>query len=100
LIYLSNNNQATFLHLNTSTDTWLALAGIVTVVPLLLFTAGARLLPMTTTGILFYITPTMQFITGTIVFNEEINRSQIIGFIGIWIGLALYTYSLLKHGKS
>ncbi len=99
LIYLSNQNQATFQHLNNSTDTWLALAGIVTVVPLLLFTAGARLLPMTTTGILFYITPTMQFIIGTIVFNEEINRSQIIGFIGIWIGLALYTYSLLKHSK-
>ncbi len=99
LIYLANHSEATFLHLNSSTDTWLALAGVVTVVPLLLFTAGARLLPMTTTGILFYITPTMQFFIGTLLFSETINRNQMIGFIGIWIGLALYTYSLLKHDK-
>jgi len=97
VIYLANNNSATFLNLNPTTDIWLTLAGPVTVIPLVLFTAGARLLPMTTTGILFYITPTIQFLIGTYVFKEQINQNQLIGFAGIWFGLALYTYSLLKR---
>ena len=99
VIYLSSQQKALFLNLNDSTDLWLALAGIVTVIPLVLFTAGTRLLPMTTTGILFYITPTMQFLVGAFVFHEAVNPNMIIGFIGIWIGLALYTYSLLRKTK-
>jgi chloramphenicol-sensitive protein RarD len=99
VIYLANTNQAAFLNLSNSTDTWLVLAGIVTVVPLVLFTAGARLLPMTTTGILFYITPTIQFLIGAFVFKEKVNPDQLIGFMGIWLGLALYTYSLLKRNQ-
>ena len=99
LIYLSSNNQAIFTNLNLSTDIYLALAGLVTAVPLLLFTAGARLLPMTTTGILFYITPSMQFLIGILVFNEKLNTNQLIGFAGIWIGLILYGFSLVKRQK-
>lgn len=97
LLYLNANDQLIFLNLNHNTDIYLALAGLVTVVPLLLFTAGARLLPMTTTGILFYITPTMQFLIGILIFNEKLNTNQLIGFIGIWIGLLLYTFSLIKR---
>ena len=95
ILYLTNSQQALFLKLSVDTDTWLILAGTVTVVPLVLFTTGARLLPMTTTGILFYITPTLQFLVGAVVFHEPVNTHQLIGFMGIWIGLALYTYSLL-----
>ena len=97
LIYLSSQEQMVFSNLNLSTDVYLALAGLVTAVPLLLFTAGARLLPMTTTGILFYITPTMQFLIGAFVFNEVLNTNQLIGFAGIWIGLVLYAFSLIKR---
>ncbi len=99
LIYLGSINEAIFLNLNLSTDIYLALAGLVTAVPLLLFTAGARLLPMTTTGILFYITPSMQFLIGIFVFNEKLNTNQLIGFAGIWIGLILYGFSLVKRQK-
>ena len=97
VIYLAASHKAQFLNLNLNTDIYLGLAGLVTVVPLILFTAGARLLPMATTGILFYITPSMQFFVGAYIFKEEINPHQLIGFIGIWIGLALYTISLLKR---
>lgn len=99
IIYLIVNQSSSFLHISTTTDLWLVLAGIVTVVPLVLFTAGTRLLPMTTTGILFYITPTIQFFVGIFLFHEKINPNQIVGFIGIWIGLALYTYSLTTQKK-
>jgi len=97
VIYLTASHKAQFLSLNLSTDIYLGLAGLVTVIPLILFTAGARLLPMATTGILFYITPTMQFLVGAYIFKEAINPHQLIGFIGIWIGLALYSISLLKR---
>lgn len=100
LIYLGSIDKAVFMNLNLSTDVYLALAGLVTVVPLVLFTAGARLLPMTTTGILFYITPTMQFLLGIFVFKEQLNTNQLIGFGGIWIGLILYAFSLIKRQKT
>jgi chloramphenicol-sensitive protein RarD len=99
IIYLTINKQATFLNSDLNTDIFLSLAGLVTVVPLVLFTAGARLLPMATTGILFYITPTMQFLVGALIFHEEVNPNQLIGFIGIWIGLALYSFSLLRRSN-
>ena len=87
------------MNVSASTNLWLLLAGIVTVIPLVLFTAGARLLPMTTTGILFYITPTIQFLVGIFFFKENINPNQVIGFFGIWLGLVLYAYSLISQKK-
>lgn len=96
ILYLSINNQASFLNAEGLITFWLILGGLVTVVPLVLFTSGARLLPMTTTGILFYITPTMQFLVGALIFNEAINPHQLIGFVGIWVGLALYAVALIK----
>ncbi len=97
LVFIEMNGEAVFLNLNLNTDIFLGLAGLVTVVPLVLFTAGARLMPMTTAGILFYITPTMQFLIGAFIFKEVVNTDQLIGFSGIWIGLALYSFSLLKR---
>lgn len=99
VLYLGTFQKSVFLNLNVCTDVYLALAGLVTVVPLLLFTSGARLLPMTTTGILFYITPTMQFLVGAFVFDEDLHVNQLIGFMGIWLGLLLYAFSLLKRHK-
>lgn len=96
ILYLAINKQASFLNSEGLITFWLILGGLVTVVPLVLFTSGARLLPMTTTGILFYITPTMQFLVGIVIFNEAINPHQLIGFVGIWIGLALYAIALIK----
>ncbi len=100
VIYLTMNDKAFFLNYNPGTDVYLVLAGLVTVVPLVLFTAGARLLPMTTTGILFYITPTMQFLVGAFIFHENVNTNQLLGFAGIWIGLALYTFSLFRNADN
>ena len=93
------SKSAAFTTVSLETDIWLLLAGIVTVVPLVLFTSGARLLPMTTTGILFYITPTIQFLVGILLFKEKVNIHQLTGFVGIWIGLSLYTYSLVSTHK-
>ncbi|MCS5591773.1 MAG: EamA family transporter RarD [Gammaproteobacteria bacterium] len=96
VIWMAGNTPIAFLAIDRSTDLFLFLAGIVTVVPLVLFTSGARLLPMTTAGILSFINPTLQFLVGYYYFNEPFNTNQFIGFIGIWFGLLLYCYSLVK----
>lgn len=96
LIYLHHHNHAVFLNLNTMTNVWLILGGLVTVVPLALFTSGARVLPMTSVGILFFITPSMQFLVGTLLLNEPMNSDKFIAFAIIWSGLILYSISLLQ----
>ena len=96
VVWMAGGTQLSFLTVDRSTDALLFLAGIVTVVPLALFTAGARLLPMTTAGVLSFINPTMQFLVGFYYFNEAFNTDQFIGFVGIWLGLLLYCYSLIK----
>jgi len=96
ILWLHYTGRALFLNINLSTDLWLIMAGPVTVIPLALFTAGARLLPMVSIGLLFYITPTLMFLCGILILGETINPDKLIGFTGIWIGLVLFTCSLLK----
>jgi len=52
---------------------------------------------MTTVGILFLITPTIQFLVGYYLQNEQVNSHQLIGFIGVWTGLIMYSYGLIKE---
>ena len=96
-IWFYANFDIAFFNVDISTDILLFLAGAVTVVPLALFNAGAKLLPMTTVGILFLITPTLQFLVGYYLQNEAVNTNQLLGFIGVWIGLIMYSYGLIKE---
>jgi chloramphenicol-sensitive protein RarD len=74
---------------------WLVLAGPVTVLPLVWFTAAARRLPLATLGLLQYISPSMQFVLGVWVFGEAFDTTRLIGFALIWSALALYSADLL-----
>jgi len=95
-IWMYYYQEVSFLNVNLTTDVLLILAGLVTIVPLALFTIGAKLLPMTTVGILFFVTPTIQFLVGYLLHNEQINIDQLIGFVGVWTGLVLYCYALVR----
>ena len=94
--WIHHQGQALFLNFDIQTDWLLILGGPVTVIPLAFFTAGTRMLPMTTVGVLFYVTPTLQFLSGFLLLGESFDSNRLIGFVGIWIGLAIFTYSLLK----
>ena len=96
LWFYANYDLAIF-NVNLSTDILLILAGIVTVIPLALFTAGTKLLPMTTVGILFLVTPTLQFLVGYVLYGELVNFNQLLGFTAVWIGLIIYCYALLRE---
>jgi chloramphenicol-sensitive protein RarD len=65
--------------------------GIVTVVPLLLFGASAKRIPLSVLGFLQYIAPTLQLAVGIVVFNESLTRAELLGFGTVWIALALFT---------
>jgi chloramphenicol-sensitive protein RarD len=69
----------------------LALTGPLTALPLLLFAAGARRIPMTTLGVLQYIGPTIQFALGVWLFHEPFAGPRLVGFILIWLSLVIYT---------
>ncbi len=70
---------------------WLVLAGPLTAVPLLLFAAGARLIPMATLGLLQYISPSLQFALGVWVFQEAFEPARLVGFALIWSALLVYS---------
>jgi chloramphenicol-sensitive protein RarD len=100
IFWLHYQDQAVFLNHALDTDLLLIFGGPITVIPLAFFTAGTRMLPLTTVGILFYVTPSLQFLTGIILLGESFNLNKLAGFIGIWIGLAIFTYSLLTKKES
>lgn len=71
-------------------------AGVVTAVPLLLFTAGARLLPLKIIGFLQYISPTLTLLIGVFVYNEAFTASHLLAFGWIWAALLLFIVSQLR----
>ena len=72
-------------------------AGVVTTIPLLLFTAAAKRTPLTTIGLIQYITPTIQFLLGVFVYGEVFQMSRALGFIIVWIGLAIFCIEGFVH---
>lgn len=71
-------------------------AGVVTAIPLLLFTAGARLLPLKIIGFLQYISPTLTLLIGVFVYNESFTASHLLAFGWIWAALLLFIVSQLR----
>lgn len=71
-------------------------AGVVTAIPLLLFTAGARLLPLKIIGFLQYISPTLTLMIGVFVYNEAFTASHLLAFGWIWAALLLFIVSQLR----
>lgn len=84
---------------DTTSTIALAFVGIVTVVPLLLFAAAARRLPLWTVGFLQYVAPTLQFFLGAVVFDEPLDGRRLLGFAVIWAGLAVFTADTLSGSR-
>ncbi|MGD8350787.1 MAG: EamA family transporter RarD [Gammaproteobacteria bacterium] len=97
IVWLHIQDQAQFLGYSRTIDILLVLAGLVSVLPLAFFTAGTRMLPMTTVGILFYLTPSLQFLCGILLLGESFDIDKLIGFTAIWTGLAIFTWNLLAN---
>lgn len=75
-------------------------AGVVTVVPLLLFNGATTRLPLTMTGLLQYITPTIMFLVGTLINHEAMPAGRIVGFSFIWLALFFLGADLIKSNRA
>ena len=73
------------------------LAGPMTVIPLYLYVRGVELCGLGPTGMVFYITPTLQFLLGYYLYNEPLNSQKLISFILIWIAVFIYLNDLYEN---
>lgn len=97
IIYLWYTGTGAFLHTSVSID-WLLLAGgVITTVPLALFSAGARLLPLNTIGFMQYLAPSLTFLLAVFAFKETFNIDLLITFTLIWVGLIVYTIGVVRQ---
>ena len=74
--------------------------GVVTAVPLMIYANGAKLLRLSTIGIMQYIAPTMIFLIAVFVFKEPFGLEKLIAFLLIWTALAIYTVSLVRQHRA
>jgi len=99
MFYLISKSEAQY-----GSELWFSLilmtSGLVTVIPLLMFNSAATSLPLTITGLLGYINPTIMFLVGFIVFHEPLTFSKIFGFIFIWTALILLGIDMYRSGRA
>ena len=88
-----------FIAGSTSDTVLLLCCGLVTAVPLMIYANGAKLLRLSTIGILQYIAPTMIFLTAVFVFGEPFGTARMIAFPMIWAALVIYTASMLRQAR-
>jgi chloramphenicol-sensitive protein RarD len=91
LFMLAVTNHNSFPGAGTSSQWLLAAAGPITAIPLLLFAAGARRIPMSMLGLMQYISPTLQLLLGVWLYKEPFGGARLAGFILIWTALLVYS---------
>jgi len=91
LIHLHNQGAGAFLNVGMRTDILLMCAALVTAVPLLLFTSGAKKIHFSTLGILQYIAPSGTFIVAVFIYDEPFRTAQVWTFGFIWTALVIYS---------
>ncbi|HET8616136.1 MAG TPA: EamA family transporter RarD [Actinomycetales bacterium] len=100
LVWLELNGQGTFTSEGTGHTLLLASTGIATAVPLLLFAAAARRIPLVTIGLLQFLTPVLQLLCGVLLMGEVVPPSRWVGFGIVWVALVVLTLDSLRaaHG--
>ena len=93
---IANKGMNDFSLLNPGLSLFLLLAGPMTVIPLFLYVRGVELIGLGPTGMIFYITPTLQFILGYFYYNEEFSMIKFLSFILIWIAVVIYLKDLYE----
>lgn len=91
LLMLSLEDRNAFATASTSSKWLLAAAGPITAIPLLMFAAAARRIPLSLLGMLQYIGPTLQLLLGVWLYREPFGGARLAGFALIWAALALYS---------
>ncbi len=91
-----HHDTGAFGHASAATHLLLVGTGVVTAIPLVLFTSAAKRLPLSTIGFLQYLAPTGQFLLAVIAFGEPLALDRLAGFVVIWAALLLFSYQLWR----
>jgi chloramphenicol-sensitive protein RarD len=97
---LQGSGDAAFGHEGVGNTLLLVSTGLATAVPLLLFAAAARRVPLSTVGLLQYVTPLLQLTIGVFVYDEPMPPARLAGFAIIWVALAVFTVDTLRQAHS
>jgi chloramphenicol-sensitive protein RarD len=92
LVYQDWIGRGAFLHGGAGSDLLMVGAGLITTIPLLFFASAAQRIPLTTIGLMHYVTPTLQFLLGVLIYKEAFNATQAFGFGIVWIGLIVFCF--------
>ena len=92
--WISRTHGLYYSNPTDGTELLLMLGGLITAVPLILYAQGARSLPLSLSGLLVYLTPSIQFLIGWLYYRESIQPATWVGFFCIWTALLVYTASV------
>ncbi|MBN9028205.1 MAG: permease [Rhizobiales bacterium 63-7] len=99
IVYLEATGQGHLLNGTTQDAVLLLSAGVITAVPLIIYANGAKLLRLSTIGIMQYIAPTMIFLIAVFIFDEPFGTAKMIAFPLIWLALVVYSVSMLAASR-
>ncbi len=99
IVYLEATGQGHLLNGTTQDAVLLLSAGVITAVPLIIYANGAKLLRLSTIGIMQYIAPTMIFLIAVFIFYEPFGTAKMIAFPLIWLALVVYSVSMLAASR-
>lgn len=97
LLWQAQQGNLQFLELPILPFALLIGSGLITMIPLLLFAFGSKVIRLSTVGILQYITPTLQFVLGIFVFSELFDFHRFIGYLLVWCGVVLFIVSNVRQ---
>jgi chloramphenicol-sensitive protein RarD len=100
LLWARDAGRLVFGTRSLSLDVLLLLAGPITAAPLLLFTAAARRLRLSTLGLLQYVSPTLQFLVAVGLYGEAFTAARGVAFACIWTALVLFAVHTVRRGRA
>jgi len=74
-------------------------SGLFTAVPLLCFGAAVRRVPLSVVGVIQYLAPSVHFVLGVVAYDEPFGSGRLVGFVLVWLGLAVFTADGLRSGR-
>jgi chloramphenicol-sensitive protein RarD len=100
LYYLSSQNELTFIELGPIHSLWLVTAGIVSVIPLMLFSTAVLRIPLVVLGLLQALGPNIQYLIGYFVFDEPMITARWVGFLIVWLAVSVFSYDAVRTYRS
>ena len=96
---LKSNHQLVFGHQGWFVDLKLMTIGIITAVPMLIFIFGVQRISLTSLGVIQYLGPTLQFLSGVFIFHEVIDQHRLLGYGTVWLGLLIFAMEGLYQSR-